>query len=174
MEFHSGTTSSWFHTEYIDYIRLYDTGWSFILVRLHPGSILSIYIDYIRLYDTGWSFILVRLHPGSILSIYIDYIRLYDTGWSFILVRLHPGSILSMIPIKISFPNESFQNESIPQYSFRNQMRPNVPQVSCKGCTSSFGYEIRHVDCLGRLADSCFRPADIFTALSFQNENFSV
>ena len=96
MEFHSGTTSSGFHTEYIDYIRLYDTGWSFILVRLHPGSILSIYIDYIRLYDTGWSFILVRLHPGSILSIYIDYIRLYDTGWSFILVRLHPGSILSI------------------------------------------------------------------------------
>ena len=46
---------------------LHDTGSSFIPVRLHPGSILSIYI---RLHGTGSSFIPVRLHPGSILSIF--------------------------------------------------------------------------------------------------------
>ena len=45
---------------------------SFIPVRLHPGSILSIYI---RLHDTGSSFIPVRPHPGSIL---ITCICLHD------------------------------------------------------------------------------------------------
>ena len=63
---------------------LHDTGSIFILVGLHPGSILS---TYIRLHGTGSSFIPVRLHPGSILSICI---RLHDTSLNFILVRVIP------------------------------------------------------------------------------------
>ena len=116
IQFHSGTASSRYCTEYLYsflwywiqfhsvlsiYIRLHDTGSSFIPVRLHPGSILSINI---RLHDAGSSFIPVRLHPGSIPSIYI---RLHHAGSSFIPVRLHPGSVLS-IYIRLHDTGSSF------------------------------------------------------------------
>ena len=40
--------------------------------------------------------------------------------------------------------------------------------ATCERGTRSFQYGIRQVDWLG----SCFPPADGFTALLFQNENF--
>ena len=65
---------------------------------------------------------------------------LYDTGSNSIPVRLHPGSMfIYMIQTKISFRKESFQNE----------ICTHVPQVSCKGGTSSFRCGIRHVTWIG-------------------------
>ena len=111
--FHSGTTSSRFHIEYlyclhgildrvsfwyhfipvpyrVSVLFTWYTGSGFILVPLHPGSILSICIVYM-VYRIGF-------HSGITSSqFHTEYLYcLHDTGSSFILVPLHPGSILSI------------------------------------------------------------------------------
>ena len=82
-----------------------------------------------------------------------------------------------MIPTKISFRNESFQNQLIlvfvPDRNFRFQSKCGLTflQYHAKEVRTLSG---RHMDWLRRSADSCYRSADVFTALSFQNENFYV
>ena len=89
----------------------------------------------------------IKFHPGSVQSIYTRYTR-YQ-------LKFH-----------------SRKSRTWSKLSFQNEICPYAPQVSCKGGTNSIRYGIRHVDWLSRSADLRFQPADPFTTLLFQNENF--
>ena len=155
IEFQSSTTPSRFHTEC-----LYSFTWYHI--EFHSGTTSSRYHTEYQHSFTRYS---IKFHSVTTSSrFHTEY--LYSFTWYQL--KFHSGTSHSRAPefILVVAPDRNFCS--------RTKICPHVPQISCKGGTSSFRYRIMLVDWLGWSFDSCFRSADAFTALSFQNENFYV
>ena len=144
IEFHCGTTSSRFHTEYRKKLECHHN------LFWQSKNILACNFPF-------------RLAIQIFFDVPVLPIWHFERCYFAPCIYLY----LHQIPTKISF------QKGLSKCSFRNKICPNVPQVSCKGGTSSFRYGIRHVDWLGWSAYAYFPSTRrCFISLSFQNETF--